>query len=270
MLKGKAPIVIALVLGLLAALIAYKTMKRQEEKVKEGWNLVPVVVANRDIREGTVLEWDMVAQHEMPEQFVTPSVVDPKQFEKVVGQKLMVPLQRGDLILWSHFRSEGSFERLSSIVRKRGRAISLSISGAASVAGWVRPNDHVDILGTFPDNKGEGLVTVTLMQNIIVLATGSITGNTNMALVDDSKKNYSTITVLVLPEEAEILILAAKLGSLHLSLRNPEDIGEQEERGRATIETLLTGERVKALKKIRERTFQIIRLPTGGGGSLGR
>lgn len=268
MLKGKVPIIIALVLGILAALIAYKTMKRQEERVKEGWNLVPVVVANRDLREGTVLDWDMVAQHEMPEQFVTPSVVDPKQFEKVVGQKLMVPLQRGDLILWTHFRSEGSFERLSSIVSKKGRAISLSIGGAASVSGWVRPNDHVDILGTFTDNKTDSMVTVTLMQNIIVLATGSITGNTNMAMVDDSKKKYSTITVMVLPEEAEILVLASKLGSLHLSLRNPEDLSEQEERGRATIETLLTGERVKALKKRRDRTFVIIR-PAGGGG-LGR
>ncbi len=177
MLKGKAPLIIALGLGLMAALLAYKTMQRAEDKVKEGWTLMPVVVSNRDIVEGTVLDYDMVAKHQMPEQFMTPSIVSPKQFEKVIGQKLMVPLQRGDLILWSHFRSEGTFERLSNIVRKAGRAISIGISGAEAVAGWVRPNDHIDILGTFEDPKTESLVTVTLMQNVIVLATGSITGS---------------------------------------------------------------------------------------------
>jgi pilus assembly protein CpaB len=70
---------------------------------------------------------------------------------------------------------------------------------------------------------------------------------------------------MVLPEEAEILVLATQFGGLYLSLRNPEDIGGEEERGRATIDTLLTGERVRALKRKRERTFQIIRLPTSGG-----
>jgi len=264
MLKGKTPLIVALVLGLLAAVLAYQTIQRKEAKIKEGWTLMPVVVANRDIVEGSVLDYEMVAKMQMPEQFVTPSVVKPEQFEKVIGQKLMVPLQRGDLILWSHFRSEGTFERLSNIVRKAGRAISLDIGGASAVAGWVRPNDHIDILGTFQDPKSNQMVTVTLLQNVIVLATGAITGSTNVQALDKDSRNYNSVTVMVLPEEAEIVILASQLGSLHLSLRNPEDIGGEEERARATIETLLTGERVKALKRKRERTFQIIRLPTGG------
>jgi len=269
MLKGKTPLIIAGVLGLMAALLAYKTIQHKEDKIKEGWALMPVVVSNRDISEGSVLDYDMVAKMQMPEQFVTPSVVKPSQFEKVIGQKLMVPLQRGDLILWSHFRSEGTFERLSNIVRKRGRAISVEISGAQGVSGWVRPNDHVDILGTFLDPKTSQMVTVTLLQNVIVLATGVITGSTNINTLDEAERSYGAITVMVLPEEAEIVVLAAQLGTLHLTLRNPEDIGGEEERARATIETLLTGERVKALKRQREQTIQVIRLPTGGGGAGG-
>jgi pilus assembly protein CpaB len=67
------------------------------------------------------------------------------------------------------------------------------------------------------------------------------------------------VTLLVLPEEAEIVVLAQELGSLYLSLRNPEDISIFEERARTTIETLLTGERVKKLQQRRYRTIQIIR-----------
>ena len=267
MLKGKTPLIVAGVLGLLAAVLAYQTIKHKEEKIREGWTLVPVVVANRDVVEGSVLDYDMVAKMQMPEQFVTPSVVKPSQFEKVIGQKLMVPLQRGDLILWSHFRSEGTFERLSNIVRKRGRAISLDIGGAQGVSGWIRPNDHVDILGTFSDPKTNQMVTVTLLQNVIVLATGKITGSTNVHAMQKVDREYSSITVMVLPEEAEIIVLASQLGALHLTLRNPEDIGGEEERARATIETLITGERVKALKKKRDATIQVIRAPGSGGGA---
>jgi pilus assembly protein CpaB len=267
MLKGKTPLIVAGVLGLMAALLAYKTIQRKEEKIKEGWTLVPVVVANRDVVEGTVLDYDMVAKMQMPEQFVTPSVVKPSQFEKVIGQKLMVPLQRGDLILWSHFRSEGTFERLSNIVRKKGRAVSIGIGGAAGVAGWVRPNDHVDILGTFQDPKESNEVTVTLLNNVIVLATGNVTGSTNAQLLTAKEKSYDTITIMLLPEEAEIAVLASKLGSLYLTLRNPEDISEPEERGRATITTLLTGERVKALQRKREQIIQVIRLKSTGGST---
>ena len=264
MLKGKTPVIVAVVLGLLAAFLAYKTLKHKEEKIREGWTLVPVVVANRDVGEGTVLAYHMVAKMQMPEQFVTPSVVKPNQFEKVLGQKLMAPLQRGDLILWSHFRAEGSFERLSNIVRKRGRAVTLPFQGSGAVGGMVRPNDHVDMLGTFTDPKTNQPVTVTLMQNVIVLATGQITGTTNFSALTDNLKQYSNCTFLVLPEEAEIVVLAAQMGSLTLTLRNPEDIGGEEERARATIETLLTGERVKALKKKRLQTIQVIRLSGGG------
>lgn len=267
MFKGKTPLLIAGALGVLAALIAWKTIDRKEKKIREGWTLVPVVVANRDVVEGTSLQWEMVAQYQMPEQFVTPSVVKPPQLEKVIGQKLMVPLQRGDLILWSHFRSEGTFERLSNTVRKKMRAVTMDFNGSAGVGGFVRPNDHVDILGTFSDPKENQLVTVTLMQNIIVLACGQVTGNTNVAILDKSEKNYANITVLMLPEEAEIAVLASQMGNLYLTLRNPEDISDLEERGRATLTTLLTGERVRALQERRNQLVKVIRLNTGKPGA---
>ncbi len=264
MLKGKTPLIIAGVLALLAALLVWKKLQHEEEKVREGWTLVPVVVANRDVQEGTVLDYDMVAKMKMPEQFVTPSVVKPSQFDKVIGQKLMVPLQRGDLILWSHFRSEGTFERLSNIVSRKGRAVSIVVSGAAGVGGWVRPNDHVDILGTFSDPKTDQMVSITLLQNIIVLATGKITGTTNVHSMAEGDREYGNVTIMCLPEEAEIVILAQELGTLYLSLRNQEDIGSQEEHARTTIETLMTGARVKELGVKRRKLLKILRLGAGG------
>jgi pilus assembly protein CpaB len=171
----------------------------------------------------------------------------------------MVALQAGDPLLWSQFETSKAAERLSTKVQKKARAITISAGGTSSVGGWVRPNDHVDIIGTFKDPNTNEQVAVTLLQNVIILATGKITGTTNVNLLGESDRGYNNVSVLVIPEEAEMLILSQELGSLTLSLRNEEDIDTMEDRGRATINTLLSGERTKALQKIRMNTIQVIR-----------
>jgi pilus assembly protein CpaB len=92
-----------------------------------------------------------------------------------------------------------------------------------------------------------------------VLATGKITGTTNVNLIPESQREYSNVTLMVIPEEAEILTLAAELGNLTLSLRNEEDVDIIEERGRATISTLLSGERTRVLERKRQEIIQIIK-----------
>lgn len=259
MLKGKTPLIIAIMLGLLAGIVAYSAIKRKEREVRAGWNLVPVIVAAQDVPEGTVVTYEMIAQRPIPEQFQTSSVIKPDSANYIVGQKVLVPLQTGDPLLWSQFETSKATERLSSIIQKKGRAVTISVGEKQSVGGWVRPNDHVDLIGTFRDSQTAEQVAVTLLQNVIVLATGKITGTTNINLLTEGQRDYRNISLLVLPEEAEILTLATELGNLTLALRNSEDIDIQEERGRATINTLLTGERTKALQQQRFKTIQILR-----------
>ena len=259
MLKGKTPLIVALVLGLFAGLVAYSAIKKKEADVRKGWNLVPVVVAAVDINEGSVVTFDMISQRSVPEQFITSSVVKPDSASYVVNQKVLVPVQAGDPLLWSQFETTKAAERLSTKVQKKARAITLEAGKTTAVGGWVRPNDHVDIIGTFKDPQTNESVAVTLLQNVIVLATGKITGTTNVNLIPEAQREYSNVSVLVIPEEAEILVLASELGGLTLSLRNEDDVDLIEERGRATINSLLSGERQKALQIKHQRTIGIIR-----------
>jgi pilus assembly protein CpaB len=198
----------------------------------------------------------MVSHRPIPEQFVTSSVVKPDSASYIIGQKVLVPLQSGDPLLWSQFETSKAAERLSNMVLKKGRALTIDTTGAKmSVGGWVRPNDHVDVIGSFRDpGSGESLA-VTLMQNVVVIATGKLTGTTNVNLVAEGERQYSTITFLVLPEEAEILSLAAELGNLTLTLRNPEDTERAEESGHSNIATLLTGARTRILAEVRQKAF---------------
>ena len=264
MLKGKTPLLVAVILGLFAGVVAYSAIKKKESDVRRGWNLVPVVVSAIDISEGTVVTFDMISQRSVPEQFVTSSVVKPDSASYIVNQKVLVPVQAGDPLLWSQFETTKAAERLSTKVQKKARAVTIDANTSATVGGWVRPNDHVDILGTFKDAQTNESVAVTLLQNVIVLATGKITGTTNVNLIPEGQRMYSNVSLLVLPEEAEILVLAQETGSLVLSLRNEDDVDTMEERGRATINTLLSGERTRLLHEKRNKLITVIRGNSGG------
>jgi pilus assembly protein CpaB len=256
MLKGKAPILVALILGSAAAALGYYQVEIHRKEATRGWQLQNVMVAASDLQPGSYLASDSVKVSKMPRKFIYESVLVPADMEVALGREIVVPIKRGEPLHWYQLQGVRSLERLSKAVRKRGRAISMQVSERSSVGQWVRPNDHVDVLGTFRDPNSNQMVAVTLLQNVIILATGQTTSATQGTRAD---RTYRTVTLLVLPEEAEIVVLAQELGSLYLSLRNAEDISIFEERARTTIETLLTGERVKKLQQRRYRTIQIIR-----------
>jgi pilus assembly protein CpaB len=253
------PIALAAGLMLMGFGVSFSALQKERNDVRKGWNLVPVVVATVDLSEGTVVTMEHLSQRSIPEQFVTSSVVKPDSSSYVVGQKVMVSVAAGDPLLWSQFETSRAAEHLAARIMKRARALALEVKGTTGVGGWMRPNDHVDIIGSFKDPATNEQVAVTLMQNVMVLATGKITGTTNVNLIPENERAYGNVSLMVLPEEAEMLALAQGLGNLTFSLRNEDDLDVIEDRGRATINTLLSGERTKALQQKRFNTIQVIR-----------
>jgi pilus assembly protein CpaB len=110
-------------------------------------------------------------------------------------------------------------------------------------------------------------MAMTLLEDVIVIATGEYTGENFKSATKDKKGqiSYSDITVYVLPQEAEILILSQNLGTLYLSLRNPEDLSPSSQKGRVTLDTIFTGDRTMELKEIRQKTLQKVKIIKGGG-----
>ncbi len=103
----------------------------------------------------------------------------------------------------------------------------------AIAEGLIRPGDRIDVLGTFsfPSKKAPGemeTATLTLLQDVTVLATGQQTARQRMGSIGESHSagmGYGTITVEVTPHEAELLVFAQQArGQLFLSLRHPDDI----------------------------------------------
>jgi pilus assembly protein CpaB len=261
LLSGKNPLFIALALGLMAGLIAYSAIKAQQKKVKQGWETTNILCAKVDIPEGTELDNEMIAVKEMPVKFVTESFIKVEddgslKQDSPVGQRVMIPLKAGDPILVSHFESTREAD-FSTMINPKGRAVTIDVQERNAVGLWVRPNDHVDVIGSFRDPDTAQLKTITLLQNVVVLATGHI--NANTTYVPEEEKRFQTVTLLALPEEAELLTLAQETGTLTLLLRNPDDLDYQEKRSVVDYKTLMTGERANELQQKRYKTIQIIR-----------
>ena len=261
MLWGKNPVVIAAALGLLAGGTAWSAMRARERAARERWRTVYVLCAKVDVKEGAELGPEMIAVREMPAAFVTDSFIQADEegtpkVESPVGQRVLAPLKAGDPILISHFQPAREVE-LSTFIHAKGRAVTIDVQERNAVGLWVRPNDHVDVIGSFRDPQTQQLRTMTLLQNVVVLATGRITARA--AAVPEEERRFSTVTLLALPEEAEMLTLAQDLGTLTLLLRNPDDLDSQEKRSVVDQRTLFAGDRAGELQQKRYRTIQIIR-----------
>jgi pilus assembly protein CpaB len=100
------------------------------------------------------------------------------------------------------------------------RAVAIHVNDVAGVAGFVTPGTRVDVLiSGSPANSSMGTMTKTMLQNMEVLSAGQ-----------DYKKDaegkpvlVQVVNLLVTPEQAEMLSLAAAQTTIQLVLRNPMD-----------------------------------------------
>jgi pilus assembly protein CpaB len=101
------------------------------------------------------------------------------------------------------------------------RAVSVRVNDVVGVAGFVLPGMKVDVLvtGRPPNAEGNNTVTRTVLQNITVLTAGQ----TLQADPRGQAINAPVVTLLVTPEQAEILTLAGNEAKIQLVLRSASD-----------------------------------------------
>ena len=242
-MKRQVVLIISLVAGLIAALLTrtYLTVKENEiraekERLIKKYGTIEVITFKRDVPSGTVLSKADIEPRLAPALGLRGQAVTDEA--DVLGRKIIVGHKAREVVFWSDV--EGGDPRakgLSADVKRQMRAMSINVNGAASVSGMIKPNDHVDVIGTFnfPDDEGKikrgDPVTCTILQNVLVLATGKDTSKTQsreLGMVGGS--NYSTVTLEVSPREAEMLAFAEQIkGRLILTLRNRNDTSSEKE-----------------------------------------
>ncbi len=233
---------------------------------------VGVLAAVNDLQAGVPIHAGLFVVKKIPRKFLHSNVVRAGEinFSQMANVKLLSRVNRGDVLLWKDLSSRKETRRVSQIVKKGYRALSIPVDKISSVSGFIRPNDHIDLIGTFriefPKVSGTDepppakYSTVTLLQNVIVMAVGNITEYTHSGkAMGSGMETYSAITVELTEEEAQQIVFAQNKGKLTALLRNVEDVETREKTPKTTIETVFKDEFREIIQQKRNRRIEVIR-----------
>lgn len=223
--KTWIPLVLALVLGLFAAVLARSAMSRSREKPAET-GVVPTVVAARDIAPGERLTATDLAPSKAPAALVpTGSFQNPGDLADRVALTGMV---RGQAVLENLLAPIGTAAGVQALIPPGMRAITLQVNEFSGLAGLLVPGCRVDIISVIRNDEQRDSIARTIVQNVEVRAVGRQVAPTTPPPAETGPGAppvviANNVTLLVTPEQAEAVQLASVGGSPWLVLRNSKD-----------------------------------------------
>lgn len=179
----------------------------------------PVVVAAADLDVGVALGKDDIRIIDWPANAVPAGAFNAP--DEVMGRGLVLPVIQNEPILPNKLASKDAGGGLPPAIPPGLRAVSVRVNEVIGVAGYVLPGTRVDVVATVsPTEKHDDITSKVILTNVQVLAAGT-------KIERETEKGkpiaVSVVTLLVNPEEAERLTLAASEGKIQLALRNPLD-----------------------------------------------
>jgi pilus assembly protein CpaB len=175
-----------------------------------------VAVATRPLPIGTVVAAPDVKLVAWPEK--SPLQGAFAKPDPVLNRGVIVQVLENEPITESKLAPLEGGTGLPTTIPEGMRAISVRVNDVIGVAGFVTPGTQVDVLVTL--KQGNDLITRVVVTNVQVLTAGT-------RYDQDKKKGdpipTSVVTLLLTPEDAERVVLAAADGQLMLALRNPLD-----------------------------------------------
>ena len=211
-------LVFAFIVAAGASLLLYRLMAARVP-AKASVPTAKVIVASHNLDLGRMITDTDLKQADWT-GIVPPGSLLKK--EDAVGRGVISAMYEGEPILESRLAPKGAGAGLPSMIPPGMRAVALHVNEVVGVAGFVVPGMRVDILisGNPPTgNAGMGTLTKTLLQNIEVLSAGQEFKKD----VEGKPISVQVINVLVTPQQAEQLSLAANQTTIQLVLRNPLD-----------------------------------------------
>jgi pilus assembly protein CpaB len=202
---------------------------------------VQILVAAIDIKAGADIAQENVKWMDWPEDAVFPGAIvredEETAFEAGAG-RLALAVKTDAPIMISSLIGEAN-KNLAARLEKGMRAFTVSVDSTSMTAGFIQPDDRVDILLTYRQNirydGDDPMIEQLIQKNLNSIATETILENIRVLAVDqliaqqmtEDDKNLprvgDTVTLEVSPKIAETLAVATTLGRLTLVLRGLGD-----------------------------------------------
>lgn len=216
---------VAIVLGLIAVLLAntYLSGRERQMATAQPQGMVQVAVASMPLAYGADITPDKVKFVNYPATSLPPGVYRSMEQLLPAGKRRVAlrPIQVNQPLLAADLSGEGQNASIAALLPDGMRAATVRINDVSGVAGFVKPNDTVDVLITRQAiGRGAGTggqqVTDVLLQNIRVIAMDQ-----DAAGADGKPAVSRTATLELTPIDAQKIALGQQLGQLSLVLRKP-------------------------------------------------
>lgn len=216
-------IVGAIGFGLAAALMSFIYLKSEKAALLEKYagsnrKEITVLVAAKDLPKGTVVSQEVLSQRRIPQGFVANDAIAAADFEKYLGRVLEADVGAGKPLLTSYLDNRFPVD-FSDLVPLGRRAMTIQVDDLNSIAGFVRPGNHIDLFVNIPSalsGFSAGFISANMIDSIPTELRNAIPpalldaargANTSDATVKDLLAN-AIPKELILPVLQDVRVLA--------------------------------------------------------------
>ncbi len=235
-MKSRYALLGAILLGILATIGIKRILDGQQSRLQELQQPTRILAAAENLSDGQVLREEDLAEREIPSAYFDKSMISPKGRADVIGKKLRVPLAKGTFLRYVDVVEPQETRRVQVIPTGK-RLYTVPVDLHTGVGGHLAAGAVVDVIaivretapaGAAPSSGGgapgraEGSRAVTVLQGIPVFTVGpSMVGPSGYAV---ERTQYTAVTLIVTPPEAELLAYAGAQGKIVLAERSNLDV----------------------------------------------
>jgi pilus assembly protein CpaB len=240
----------AVVLAALAGFLVWQYVDEADERAEEDLDQVKVLVAAEPIQRGVsgdvALNEELIVAENRVERDVPDSALVPDDADRIRELVSSGSISPGEIIVEQNFTAAGEVEGTALDIEEGKEAITINVDNERGVAGFVAPNDTVNVLltvdlknATAPTPEGREVIAKTtafLLPGVRVLGVGTTTtfgvqsrtdtdedGDVDSDDVDRTQaQETGLLTLEVTPRQALQIAHAKAMGAIYLSL-NPKD-----------------------------------------------
>lgn len=219
---NKKYLIFALICAAVASLLVYRVVKIASKPIIVEPPKTKIVFAKTTIPARTIITAEQLEVKMVPREVVTPDSIE--KIEDIVGLISKTEIIQGEAVNLNRLFRKGDQLSLAFLIPKGMRAITIPIDEVIGVAGFIKPGEKVDLIGTIQPRGSSESTSWTLLQDIEVLAVSQDMGISNRVQnpatpQGPTAKVGTSVTLAVTPLQAEKVILSKEKGTIHLALR---------------------------------------------------
>jgi Flp pilus assembly protein CpaB len=170
-------IFIAVALALVAGLLSLFYVANYKRHVQHSEKTVSVFVAKSDIPVGTsgadIVKHHMMVTSQVTQRNVVPgSISNPDQVANLISTEPILAQEQVTLRRFADHAELGPRAQLHGTLR----AIAIEGDPGQTLAGVLKPGDHVDLVSSFDPGGDTGAVSRVVVRNLLVLQASDATG----------------------------------------------------------------------------------------------